>query len=367
MARLPRHLAKALSDLKRFCRSNPPLYSLTQVISREVASALSADAIAFLKTDPVTFLVVDAQVAGFSDPDARHFFGHIYLQRELVSFLDLKRRGDSSSLLSEYTNGQPELEPRYREVYRPNGLEHEVRSCIRTADAHWGAFCIARGDDQKDFSPLERLFLTLLAPYVGEAMRAEAARSDSRGAPGSVVTLLLDKNDRVIFRSKGTEAVLTYLGYGVNPDAPLPAPLQSVVNAHRSIEASDTPPETELQITIRDREGGWWTITALGPDAEQGSEVARVLIIAPALPRERFPRLVAAHDLTPREREVVSLIALGLSTEEIGQHLYLSSYTVQDYLKGVFAKVGVTSRRQLMARLFHEESAVGQLFKPDHY
>lgn len=34
--------------------------------------------------------------------------------------------------------------------------------------------------------------------------------------------------------------------------------------------------------------------------------------------------------------------------------MYLSAYTVQDYLKSIFDKVGVRSRRQLAARLYEE-------------
>ncbi len=35
--------------------------------------------------------------------------------------------------------------------------------------------------------------------------------------------------------------------------------------------------------------------------------------------------------------------------------MYLSAYTVQDYLKSIFDKVGVRSRRQLAARLYEEQ------------
>ena len=52
-------------------------------------------------------------------------------------------------------------------------------------------------------------------------------------------------------------------------------------------------------------------------------------------------------ELTPRELEIASLAAQGLSSKAIATRLYLSARTVDNYLGRVFAKVGVRSRRDL--------------------
>ncbi|SDM11916.1 two component transcriptional regulator, LuxR family [Geodermatophilus siccatus] len=50
--------------------------------------------------------------------------------------------------------------------------------------------------------------------------------------------------------------------------------------------------------------------------------------------------------MSPREREVLGLMGLGLSNAEIGRRLYLSTATVKDYVSAVLAELGVANRVQ---------------------
>jgi DNA-binding NarL/FixJ family response regulator len=50
--------------------------------------------------------------------------------------------------------------------------------------------------------------------------------------------------------------------------------------------------------------------------------------------------------LTNREREILSLVAKGLSNKEISEQLYVSELTVKTHLKNIFKKLNVTSRTQ---------------------
>lgn len=51
--------------------------------------------------------------------------------------------------------------------------------------------------------------------------------------------------------------------------------------------------------------------------------------------------------LTPREAEVVQLLAEGLSTREISKKLAVTEHTVRNYLSMVYEKLGVSSRVEL--------------------
>ena len=52
--------------------------------------------------------------------------------------------------------------------------------------------------------------------------------------------------------------------------------------------------------------------------------------------------------LTPREEQVVALVAAGLSNREVAHELSLSEHTIKKYLFRIFDKLGISSRVELV-------------------
>lgn len=58
------------------------------------------------------------------------------------------------------------------------------------------------------------------------------------------------------------------------------------------------------------------------------------------------------HDganMTPREREVIGLVAEGLSNKAIGKRLHISPHTVKSHLRNIMEKLALHSRLQIAA------------------
>ncbi|MGI5239967.1 response regulator [Dactylosporangium sp. CA-139066] len=79
-------------------------------------------------------------------------------------------------------------------------------------------------------------------------------------------------------------------------------------------------------------------------------------LLAPSVTRRLVERFAGQHDgatlhrdlstLTPRELDILRLIARGLSNQELAGHLHISETTVKTHVTRVFSKLGIRDRAQ---------------------
>ena len=80
--------------------------------------------------------------------------------------------------------------------------------------------------------------------------------------------------------------------------------------------------------------------------AQGFAERARRELIATG-EKVRKQQLASGDELTAQEAQIARLAADGLTNQEIGAQLFISTHTVEWHLRKVFVKLGITSRRQL--------------------
>ena len=81
--------------------------------------------------------------------------------------------------------------------------------------------------------------------------------------------------------------------------------------------------------------------------------VKEVHVPMPAAPQEPFAvnqESLAELGITPREHEILTLIAAGLSNREIGERLFVSENTVKTHSSRLFEKMSVNRRVQAVQK-----------------
>jgi len=90
---------------------------------------------------------------------------------------------------------------------------------------------------------------------------------------------------------------------------------------------------------------------------EQDELVARVRAVLRRMQPQGAGQTSAANNgfhLTPREREILSLLAGGLTQDQIAGQLVIAPKTVATHIERILSKLGVQSRAQAVALAFRE-------------
>jgi len=112
-----------------------------------------------------------------------------------------------------------------------------------------------------------------------------------------------------------------------------------VIDAIRAGAVGYLLKDTPRANLIRAIEGTYAGQTFLDP-AVAGKIIARV-----ANPGGQTDSTLGT-DLSPRERDVLRLLARGMSNSDIASTLYITEGTVRNYVSSIFSKLNVTDRTQ---------------------
>ncbi|MFF0815363.1 helix-turn-helix transcriptional regulator [Rhodococcus sp. NPDC003318] len=326
-----------------------------------LTKAVPFDAACFGTIDPATSLVTGSVKAGLDSPCEAEFAYHEYIEDDVSLFSDLARRDVGVSILHEATGGDPRRSSRFRELFEPMfDLGHEMRVMIRTGGDVWGGLAIYRRAGGSGFSPAEADFVDgvsgMLAVGVRAGLIADAAPgvdAEIVGAEEGPAVLTFDDHNTLCQATLAAQVRVEELGGDLW--AELPQPVLATLAGARALAAGRAA--AVPRVRVRSRTGQWLAVHAAPLAGRAGQATQVVVTIEPAGAPEVVPLLVAAFGLTPRERDVVDGVLRGASTAEIARALHLSPYTVQDHLKVVFDKAGVSNRKELTARVFFDHYA----------
>lgn len=355
MAGLPAERIRG--DIVRLAHRGLDVRDFSLAVGRRLRSVVPFDGLCVTTLDPATMLPTGHVIEnGLPERATRRLVEIEIREPDVNKFTELARSRPSVASLSAATGGALEQSMRHREVRRPHGLGDELRAALSSASGTWGGLVLMRAAGSSHFTFRHaRLLATVCGDLAEGLRRAMLFTALSRDEPDvDLGVLLLADDNSVESVSASAEAWLAELGDGREADQPLPPVIESVAERARHI-ASTGETAQAAAARVRARSGRWLLVR--GSTIGERPDTRVVVILETARSPELAPLIADAYGLTERERTVTRLVAQGLATNDIASRMHLSPYTVQDHLKSIFDKADVSTRGELVARVFFEHYA----------
>jgi DNA-binding CsgD family transcriptional regulator len=339
----------ALGRIERICSSGEDARTLRLRLLGEIRRTVAFDFHVWALTDPET-AVGAAPLAAVPDLSEVPWLIRGRYLTALNRWTTLTD-GPVATLVAA-TDGELERSLVWRELLARHAVTDVASVVFRDAFGCWAFLELWR--TAGPFSATDTGFLRDTAVPVTAALRAALARTFSTAPSGprlaGPVVLVLSPDLEVRGQTPGTDAPLRLMVPRDDLGPPVPAGAYNVAAQLLAREAGvdDHPAEARAHVGG----GRWSTLRAArldGPLPAHHRDIA--VTIEESTPAERLSLFARATGLSPRERELLGLLAVGHDTAEVAARMHLSAYTVQDHLKSVFAKADARSRRELLSRV----------------
>ncbi|WP_406344036.1 LuxR C-terminal-related transcriptional regulator [Streptomyces sp. NBC_00648] len=354
----------AIDTLLTAIGAAPDALALFATASEQLRRLIAYDASVWRATDPVTGMMTSPiRVENLTEEGCSVYWESELLSENINLFRDLARAPLPVAGLREATGGLPGRSALYRDFLAPRGLDDELRAVLRVGGHPWGQVSLFRAQGAPAFGADDTLVVKELSAAMARRLRSFTEPSASAGptpshGPGPGL-LLFDASGRLLSVNDEARELLDDIVPGPTTPTPLgvsvPAWMHSTASKARAIAAGWD--KGVARVRVRSKGGRWLACHASclrGADGELG---ASAVVIERASISEVAPLMVKAYELTDRELEITQHIARGLGTAEMAGKLFLSPHTVRDHVKAIFEKVRVSSRGELVAKLFTEHYA----------
>ncbi|HYI15447.1 MAG TPA: response regulator transcription factor [Thermomicrobiales bacterium] len=363
--RLTQRQQAARKAIERLGGSGGPPIQLAERICAALSSAIPNDGYRLFGVDPSTTLVNRLLAASDGDSWARReWLRDVYLTADTLPYVELPTlmrlrlpvvasHSQQSACWGYPTDILAQLsadahERAFHELGSPVG--GTILASFASRETWVAAMQLYRRDPDSPFMRSDVAFLRSMATTIGTVLAAALAREEALRSDHSVEEasgiVLLNQTGAITFATPAGESWLDHLRaveYG-SPDD-LPTSIAAVV---AGLRANRRP----SQQIVAQLPGG-----AVSIEASSGGEDTVALVIRRRQPATA-PEIPVNWPLTPQERQVARLLALGKSNRDISATLFVSENTVQTHLRHIYAKLEVSGRTQLLRRLFRESGDV---------
>lgn len=343
-------------DLDQLVHRGLGVRDFSLAAARTIGRAVPFDGVCVLTMDPATRLPTAGVAENALPAEAFAQMAQIeYCSEDYNRWGDLARAGRRAASLSEATAGDLDRSERHRDLRRPLGFGDELRAIAADDVSAWAGLTLLRGSDRDDFTPDDTALLAAVSDRLAEGIRRalvlDGPAPPDDGPEEGPGLVLLNPDNTIAQADTVARRWLAELDEGPSPSPAVTA----VAGTARRIVAGDAPAGAVARARVPTASGSW--VVARGSVLGDEPDGTAAVILEPARPHELAPLIADAYGLTERERAVTALVAQGLRTDAIATRLFISPWTVQDHLKAIFEKVDVTTRGELVARIFFQHYA----------
>jgi DNA-binding CsgD family transcriptional regulator len=357
----------AIGDIEVICSLEADSRSMRQRVAARLCRLMYWDAACFGTIDPWTLLITDDVSYGVPPHVYPHAAHNEYLVDDVNKFATLARSGTGVGILSRVPDERRESSPRLRTVLPAMDARYEVRAACVADSQCWGAIAMFRNGAQPDFSSADAAVLHAVSAPLAAGLRRTACRPHAGAGPMVGTTgpgvLILGPGNETLAANDAARQWLDELAPSPDRDAgrlpyavhQVSARVQARLAGPDRADPADWPgPAAGAYARVRARSGRWVTMHGSLVDGDLAPATGTAVVIEAAPASDIAEVLMLAYGLTRRERQVLQRVIAGSTSSAIADQLHISVNTVQDHLKSIFAKVGVRSRGQLVARLLGE-------------
>ena len=261
----------------------------------------------------------------------------------------------------------------YNDFLKPQSIYSQMSVFLWCKERLLGSLNLFRPSSAPVFSSTERFKAELMRPYLAEAfnkfLASDTLREQQMLIDSILATLpfesvvVMDEFFEPVYCNQKAISVLSQL-YNVEgkTDVCLGRLSEAIRSRLKRLRSGGIPDgrhvDRRVGLTLKSRDNDGKVRASIIPMKDSGKALFAVCI-AYCNEEQELRKALKTSAFSGREVDVVLLLSRGLKNHEIGKRLYISEYTVENHLRSIYRKLGVSNRTAATHRLV-------KLFQPDN-
>jgi DNA-binding CsgD family transcriptional regulator len=255
----------------------------------------------------------------------------------------------------------------YNDFLKPQNIHDQLAIYLMSGNQFLGVAALFRPKDAPVFSSADNAKAKLIAPILTAAMERAISIKKSRELEQAIQSIaielpydgivILDTSLRPVYYNNVAAGIISMLHrlMGQNRSFPpdLPDPLHTAALRLASALQGAVPRKLpQMDPIILTTNSAKKVIAHLRVVINEKSTPLILICFNPSSQPSTTDTLLKQQGISPRELDIIHLLADGKKNSEIAEVLFISEYTVENHLRAIYRKMDVKNRTALVHKLY---------------